>query len=79
MNERLETVYVACRPDTREFICECADPECTDGILLSATEYQHVRDHPTRFAIASGHERHQVERVISAGEQFTVVEKPFSP
>ena len=79
MNERLAGVYLAFTLDTREFVCECADSGCTQGIPLTEAEYEDVRDHPTRFAVANGHELRQVERVISVTEQFTVVEKPLSP
>jgi hypothetical protein len=47
--------------------------------VLTETEYQGVRGHPTRFAIATGHEMSRVERVVTVNEHFTVVEKPLSP
>jgi hypothetical protein len=78
MNERLSRLYVACAGDNREFICECGDSGCTKGIVLTNGEYEAVRDHPTRFAIAVGHEIERIERVVSVNEQFTVVEKPVS-
>lgn len=61
-----------------EFICECSDAECTERIVLTADEYTAVRAHPTRFAIASGHEAPRFERVVAAKAAFSVVEKPLS-
>jgi hypothetical protein len=79
MNERLSRLYVAVPGADREFICECGDSGCTKGIALTNGEYEAVRLHPTRFAIAGGHEIDAIERVVAVNEQFTVVEKPVSP
>ena len=78
MNERLSHLYVAHEQETREYICECGDAGCTKGIVLTHGEYESVRDHPTRFAIAIGHEIDRIERVVALNSHFTVVEKPVS-
>ena len=78
MNQRLSGVYVGRAEETREFICECGDAGCTKGIVLTDDEYQAVRGHPTRFAVAPGHEIERDERVVSTRTEFTVVEKPVS-
>jgi hypothetical protein len=78
MNQRLSRVYLARGGDEREFICECGDTGCTKAIVLTSGEYEAVRIHPTRFAIAVGHEIERIERVVAVNEQFTVVEKPVS-
>ena len=78
MNERLSHLYVAHEQETAEYICECGDSGCTKGIVLTGGEYDAVRRHPTRFAIASGHEIERIERVVALNAQFTVVEKPVS-
>ena len=79
MNDRLSRVYEAFADGSREYICECGDSACTKGIVLTTGEYRAVREHPTRFAIAEGHEIERIERVIAVHEEFTVVEKPVSP
>ena len=79
MNERLSRLYVDVAGHDREFICECGDSACTKGIVLTRGEYEAVRGHPTRFAIAVGHEIDRIERVVAVNGQFTVVEKPVSP
>jgi hypothetical protein len=78
MNERLSRVYGAFAGRAREFICECGDAACTKGIVLTTGEYDAVRGHPTRFAIAVGHEIDRIERVVSVNHEFSVVEKPVS-
>lgn len=37
------------------FLCECEDPECTELLRLSETDYTSVRADPTQFVIAPGH------------------------
>lgn len=78
MNERLSRLYVASGGRDHEFICECGDSACTKGIVLTALEYDAVRDHPTRFAIAVGHEIDRIERIVAVHTEFTVVEKPVA-
>jgi hypothetical protein len=58
-----------------EFLCECGDENCTQQIRLTRAEYQEVRSHPARFAIARGHEIADVELVVAENERFAVVEK----
>jgi len=79
MNQRLSHLYLARADEKREFICECGDAGCTKGIVLTNGEYDAIRVHPTRFAIAVGHEMERVERLVAVNEQFSVVEKPVSP
>jgi hypothetical protein len=58
-----------------EFVCECADPECTDRVEASLTEYEEVREDPTTFLLAPGHEQKDIERVVADRGRFRVVEK----
>lgn len=37
------------------FLCECEDPECTELLRLSTSDYESVRADPTQFVIAPGH------------------------
>jgi hypothetical protein len=73
----------AARLDAEEplpFICECADPACQALIRLTRGEYEHVRDDPTRFAVAPGHEAAAgpYAQVVERHEGFWVVEKTGS-
>lgn len=77
-NERLSRFYSEFPADSREFICECGNRGCTQGIVLTSAEYDAVRGYPTRFAIAAGHEIEAIERVVAVHERFSVVEKPVS-
>lgn len=38
------------------FICECADPSCTDVLFIELSAYEAVRRHPRWFLHALGHD-----------------------
>lgn len=56
------------------FLCECADPQCTDLVRLDLDRYAEIRRHPRRFFVVPGHEDDAVE-VLEAGALIDVVEK----
>jgi hypothetical protein len=58
-----------------EFVCECGNIECSDRISLNIREYEHVRDHPARFAVKPGHEIEDVEDVVEEHDGYVIVEK----
>jgi hypothetical protein len=58
------------------FLCECADPRCTQVIRLTRSEYEAVRASPRRFAVSPGHEvTLEDEQVIARCDRFSTVEK----
>jgi hypothetical protein len=60
-----------------DWICECADPACSERISLTMQEYEAVRASPIRFAIAPSAEHFfdHLEVVIEKNDRFWVVEK----
>ena len=58
------------------FMCECADAECHETVMLSLDEYQQVRAHANRFLLVAGHEDPDPthERVVLAGNGYDIVE-----
>jgi hypothetical protein len=58
-----------------DFVCECADTECTARIGLTIAEYEQVRSVPTHFAVRHGHVVPEAERVVEEHAGYTVVEK----
>ena len=60
-----------------EWICECADQECTERIEMSLLEYEDLRSEPTHFAVAPNteHVSLDVERIVDEREDYWVVEK----
>lgn len=60
-------------------ICECADPNCTDVILLEREAYAGVRANPRWFVNIPGHQALGVQvnmlKVVEDHGDFVVIEK----
>jgi hypothetical protein len=75
VNERIAESAARFDADETEFVCECADPNCTHRVAASLVEYEEVREDPTTFLIKPGHEQGDIERVVSDRGRFRIVEK----
>lgn len=62
------------------WMCECFRADCTEMIVMTLGEYEHLRSHPERFAVMAdpSHVDRTVEDVISEGERYWTVEKTGS-
>lgn len=49
---------------TQSFICECSHTGCTDMIDVPLATYSRVRDDPTLFLLAAGHQDPSHEAVV---------------
>lgn len=58
-----------------DYVCECADSDCTATIPLDGGEYARIRALPGWFVVLPGHERADVERVVERHDGYLVVEK----
>jgi hypothetical protein len=79
VNERMTEVNAqrASLDRPQEVICECAHPECSKLITMTAVEYRGLRLNGTWFVIAP-HEEHffpEVERIVAQDVHYWVVEK----
>jgi hypothetical protein len=77
LNERIAEVGAGFgfeRGGRMRFVCECGNDECTQAIELTFAEYEAVRAHARRFAIAPDHENPMVEIVTGQTRQFAVAE-----
>ena len=74
VNERINDVSVS-GEDGYQFVCECADPGCTERITLMTADYEWVRAKPTRFVLAPGHVAPEIEHVVEREGDHVVVEK----
>ena len=59
------------------FICECADENCRELIVLSMDEYDEIRGNPRHFLNAPGHVRaaQGAAEVVKDRGRYTIVEK----
>jgi hypothetical protein len=58
-----------------EFYCECSDRDCVERIVISADEFENVREHDAQFIVRPDHEVPSVETVVTRTDLYLVVEK----
>jgi len=77
VNERVERLGRDWRVDGEptRFVCECADGECTETVVVPLDVYEDVRAHPRRFLIRPGHEHGELETIVAQTGDYAVVEK----
>jgi 5-bromo-4-chloroindolyl phosphate hydrolysis protein len=73
VNERIRAVSET--SEHMEFLCECADLDCTETLNLTVAEYERIRNSPVRFPIAVGHDFPEIENVVEDNERYVVVQK----
>jgi hypothetical protein len=61
--------------DPIDFLCECGQGWCAEGIFLTREEYEQVRAHAHQFLIKPDHNRPAIEHVIERYGRYWVVEK----
>jgi hypothetical protein len=65
---------IGVRTQSVPFICECADPACTQVLPIDLADYEAVRRNPRRFLHANGHDDGLGE-AVELHEDYVVVEK----
>lgn len=75
VNERIAESAKRFDADATQFICECADPNCTHRVEATLDEYEEVRMDGATFMLAPGHDQGDIERVVNAKGRFDIVEK----
>ena len=75
VNERIAEAAQGFESDEAAFVCECADPACTERVEAPLDTYEDVRTDGTQFLLAPGHEDERVERVVEEHRRFNVVRK----
>jgi hypothetical protein len=73
VNTRIRVV--AATPGTTEFLCECANNACIEGIQLTLAEYERIRSSPTSYAVAVGHDFSEFENVVEVCDRYEVVQQ----
>jgi hypothetical protein len=75
VNERIAESAERFDASRTQFVCECADPNCTHRLEATLNEYEHVRADGATFMLVPGHEHADIERVVERRSRFNVVEK----
>ena len=79
VNERVEAINEAFDMllPLGQWICECADTECTERLSLTHEEYEQLRAKGSHFAVApdESHVFPEIEDVVERHERYWVVAK----
>ena len=75
VNERIAESAQGSASADAAFVCECADPGCTEQIEAPLGEYEQVRTDGARFLLVPGHEDERVEKVVERRRRYHVVRK----
>lgn len=62
-------------PHSYEFFCECSDTGCIERVVLTLSEYEHIRAEPTRFVVKKNHVIQEIEHVVETVPDHMVIEK----
>ena len=75
VNERIAEGADQFDADNTQFVCECADPNCTHRLAATLEEYEDVRADGATFMLTPGHADTEIERVLEDRGRFQIVEK----
>ena len=78
VNERVETIAHSHHLGPHapyEFLCECANADCTFRIPLTPAEYGAVRADPRQFVVLPLHFMPEVETLVTKTEGYWLVKK----
>ncbi len=76
VNERVDAIAHKLGPNVPyEFLCECANADCTFRITLPTSIYEAVRSDPTQFVVLPDHFTPEVEELIVQEETYWIVRK----
>jgi hypothetical protein len=75
VNERIAESAQRFEAESTQFVCECANADCTHRLEASLDEYEAVRGDGATFMLAPGHAHDDIERVVEDRGRFQIVEK----
>jgi hypothetical protein len=58
-----------------DYLCECANSDCTFRVPLRVSEYEAVRADPKQFVVLPGHFTPEVEELVQRADRYWVVRK----
>jgi hypothetical protein len=78
VNERIDELSEDQRRDrlaARDYLCECANSDCTFSVPLTADEYEAIRADSAQFAVLPEHYTPEIEKLVSERDRYWVVKK----
>lgn len=61
------------------FLCECADENCMERIILKQSTYKNLHRNSSQFIVLPGHVEPSIEQVVRSSKNYVVVEKYMTP
>jgi hypothetical protein len=58
-----------------QYLCECANADCTFQLTLTIAQYEDVRADPTQFVVLPLHFTPEIETLVSENEGYWIVQK----
>ena len=76
VNERVDAMAHRLGPDVPyEYLCECANADCTFRLTLPTSVYESVRADPKQFVILPLHYTPEIEELVVQNDTYWVVRK----
>ena len=76
VNERVSTLSDRLGPEVPyEYLCECANADCTFRVTLATAEYESVRADPKQFMVLPMHYTPEIETLVAEYDAYWVVRK----
>jgi AraC-like DNA-binding protein len=76
VNERVEAVAHQLGPEVPyEFLCECANADCTFRIALPIPVYESIRADPKQFVVLPLHYTPEIEELVVEEDGYWIVRK----
>jgi hypothetical protein len=79
VNERIRELATDDPDASYDFVCECLDEGCFSMAMMTAAEFDSVRDDPDTFVVHPGHEDRDVDDVIGRSDRYTLVSRSAEP
>ena len=68
--EKLERGLAHISDRTLHIVCECADLECAELIVVPTVDYERIRADAAMLIVKPGHDKREVEEVVEETEQI---------
>jgi len=76
VNERVSEIATDMSPAASyEYLCECANSDCTFRIELTHAEYEGVRSDPRQFVVLPSHFTPEIEELVAEHPSHWLVRK----
>ena len=76
VNERVNDLAQGVDPGTTyQYLCECANSDCTYRVGLDPSAYESVRSDPAQFLVLPAHFTPEIEELVAEHEAYWIVRK----